>query len=445
MKFAHGFRLILEEERFPPTWLDSAIDYKALKAHIRHVKEELEELGLNADTVSKLWDHQHPYLSIQYSLLESDGLTESELVLIPSQLSLPLGVDSSVYDRKDLRKLIRSLIAQGDDLLPNTASSARVLVPHGASDPDPVISLPPRENSIIKSCPRLKVPLHHDITFFHKLKGEIQSVLDLGASEERALKTEATAIGTRFSQLLRSQSSSDFAAWREAFQIYLDSNIFFSTIEQEGYSRDATKARECLTVCSRRLTEAGFPERLKKQHSRLLLEQFLKLNILLLRNMRFQELNKIAVTKILKKFDKCTALRSRQSYPFLQNRPEGTGSSIARAVCYEISDKILMLIPQVADFLCPVCFAISYKPVRLRCGHIFCIRCMVVLQRTGQGHCPLCREEVVMQADSENLDAALMTFLKKTFPREVKQKQKENERLAAKDKFGEDATRCLLM
>lgn len=77
---------------------------------------------------------------------------------------------------------------------------------------------------------------------------------------------------------------------------------------------------------------------------------------------------------------------------------------MAKAVCYKVSQELLAIIPQLNDYLCPVCFNLAFKPIRLRCGHIFCIRCLVVMQRARDELCPLCRGSVVMQADSGMLD-----------------------------------------
>lgn len=44
-----------------------------------------------------------------------------------------------------------------------------------------------------------------------------------------------------------------------------------------------------------------------------------------------------------------------------------------------------------------------------------------------------------------NLDPALLSFLKRYFPVEVKAKQKENERNAAIDRYGEEFDRCQIM
>jgi len=105
----------------------------------------------------------------------------------------------------------------------------------------------------------------------------------------------------------------------------------------------------------------------------------------------------------------------------------------------------MSVVPQLNDYLCPVCFSISFKPIRLRCQHVFCIRCLVVMQRAKEDHCPLCRGAVIMQADSSNLDPSLMRFLETYFPKEVREKQKENERAAGVDQYGEEFAKCSVM
>jgi len=92
-----------------------------------------------------------------------------------------------------------------------------------------------------------------------------------------------------------------------------------------------------------------------------------------------------------------------------------------------MSSKLLTIIPQLDDYLCPICQSISVKPVRLSCSHVFCVRCLVKLQREAKRFCPMCRSDVVLQADATNLDVSLLNFLRTYFPREAKEKQKENE------------------
>jgi E3 ubiquitin-protein ligase BAH len=144
--------------------------------------------------------------------------------------------------------------------------------------------------------------------------------------------------------------------------------------------------------------------------------------------------------------------------------------TLAKAVCSEVSKEIVKIVPQLDDYLCPVCFNISYKPVRLTCGHVFCIRCMIRMQRAQNKFCPLCRNDVIMHADSgewsrffvcgfqtlystlkltltANIDVSLMRFLQSYFPKETKVKQKENEIAIGVDLYGESYTdaKCVVM
>lgn len=98
------------------------------------------------------------------------------------------------------------------------------------------------------------------------------------------------------------------------------------------------------------------------------------------------------------------------------------------------------MIPQLDDYLCPICFAIAYWPIRLECAHVFCSRCLVKMQRKGERFCPLCRGDVIMRAGAENFDTAHAAFLKKYFPKEVKEKIRANELERGKEIFGPDYT-----
>jgi len=99
-------------------------------------------------------------------------------------------------------------------------------------------------------------------------------------------------------------------------------------------------------------------------------------------------------------FDKRTSLGAKQAFPPLIQSDPFMSEAMAKAVCAGVSNEIIRLVPQLDDYLCPVCCSISYRPVRLGCGHVFCIRCMIEMQKTRSKYCPLCRDDVVMTADS---------------------------------------------
>jgi hypothetical protein len=43
--------------------------------------------------------------------------------------------------------------------------------------------------------------------------------------------------------------------------------------------------------------------------------------------------------------------------------------------------------------------SIAFKPIRLSCGHLFCVRCLVKMQQRRKEMCPLCRAPSVLLAD----------------------------------------------
>lgn len=182
------------------------------------------------------------------------------------------------------------------------------------------------------------------------------------------------------------------------FELYTDAEIFMSSHEADAGARDAAHAQKQYSEFNKAL--AAHQDQILRlgKGGNSALDRFLRVNIQLLRLIKFQEINNTALNKILKKFDKRTALRARSSVSNTLTQSHLMAQNLAKATCFTISEELLNIIPQLNDYLCPVCFSISYKPIRLRCGHIFCIRCMIVMQRQEQDKCPMCREGVVLEA-----------------------------------------------
>lgn len=199
------------------------------------------------------------------------------------------------------------------------------------------------------------------------------------------------------------------------------------------------------------------------------LEQFLRLNVALLSLKRFQRLNIETVRKILKKHEKKTALHAHQALgrmmikmqPNSMMRAASTDSplpdldwdtvshadilhslsalvptsvstttqlSLPRILASILTKSLLPVLPSVDDYSCLVCTGLAYQPIRLRCDHIFCIRCLVKLQKRGDNHCPLCRSEnAVRDADGDNVDYEMAEYLRTWFPQEVEEKIRENQ------------------
>lgn len=266
---------------------------------------------------------------------------------------------------------------------------------------------------------RVEVPLRYDSEFFHMLNVELSGLHDLQAQQRAELTKEICGLGQSISKIAapsQDSAKSDLYAWREIFSLYTDSKIFFSTNEQDEFCRDSSTAQKQLQEFSAKLCKLKATKTFRRKESYKALKLFLQINLTMLRNLKFQELNATAMTKILKskpsgysmktkfnlvpEFDKRTALGARNALPDLISTELLSSQSLAKSLCFKISEEVLTVIPQLNDYLCPVCFNISFKPIRLRCGHVFCIRCMIVMQRAKEDHCPLCRGPVVMQADS---------------------------------------------
>lgn len=114
---------------------------------------------------------------------------------------------------------------------------------------------------------------------------------------------------------------------------------------------------------------------------------------------------------------------------------------------HAIQTKIITIVPQPDDYDCPVCYctfivfqkkekkktyvllflAIAWRPIRLECGHVFCVRCLIKAHKKRLYDCPVCRQEyAVGNADATNLDQSLQNFMLMYFPREIKEKRSEN-------------------
>jgi hypothetical protein len=64
-----------------------------------------------------------------------------------------------------------------------------------------------------------------------------------------------------------------------------------------------------------------------------------------------------------------------------------------------MGEVLLPIIPHIDDYACVICTSIAFKPIRLHCGHLFCVRCLVKMQKRGKGNCPMCRAPTVLSAD----------------------------------------------
>ena len=73
-------------------------------------------------------------------------------------------------------------------------------------------------------------------------------------------------------------------------------------------------------------------------------------------------------------------------------------TTLPHALLTMFTDILLPIIPQIDDYSCIICGDIAWRPIALDCGHRFCVRCLVKMQKRGQDACPACRAPVVLKA-----------------------------------------------
>ncbi len=91
---------------------------------------------------------------------------------------------------------------------------------------------------------------------------------------------------------------SDLYAWRKLFDLYLQGNIFFSTRELDHGKRTAVEAGVQLQWFQDEVKKNNLVFKMPASYQAL--EQFIGINTVILLTQKFQELNKQAVSKILK-------------------------------------------------------------------------------------------------------------------------------------------------
>ncbi|KAH7029363.1 SPX domain-containing protein [Microdochium trichocladiopsis] len=479
MKFAQEFRRTLHSEGFPQKWVDSAIPYGQLKKCLKKVTRELVDLGLDRDTLASLAVTAHASsvasdedpqtdLGFRYRLAGDDfgstrvrpkltifvHLHNGEVVdagLTPSTREflghLASGRLSSSLQRSSTSESRSTTPSQNSDQATQTAEPSKPPEVKGIDSAD--ISV---DHDAAPSTRRIEVPLVFDGEFFDLLQSDVVLLDSIQEEEQDRLGKEITALGTEVAKLTEPRRGlrdrPDRAKWRDIFQLYLDAGVFFSTRESDHGVRTSAQALEKLRWFQEQVFKQDLVRTMKLEVSRQAFSKFLNLNAALLQNLKFQELNSLAVTKILKKFDKRTSLGATKSFQVALHSHRLLAGNVAKDLCARMSTELISTVPQLDDYLCPICYSVAYWPMRLDCNHIFCSRCLVKMSRRCERFCPLCRADVVMKTGLDHLDSEHAAFLRRHFPKEVKEKVKANELERNREIFGPDyqpSKECVVM
>jgi len=218
-------------------------------------------------------------------------------------------------------------------------------------------------------------------------------------------------------------------------------------------------------------------------------------------------------------FDKRTSLGVKSTFPKAMYSAHFISEAISKDICSQLAREVVNVVPQIVDYTCIVCeypalscgdheirlrpappfgdtpfppvlplspfwtttspafianprpgLCLCWLPIRLDCSHLFCIRCMIKMQNQNKRHCPLCRAEVVQNANESkhrhawfflllytahahrpaHIDEKLVRHLEQWFPKETKEKQAYNELERRRELLGdiyvdEDPPKCIVM
>ncbi|CAL1710707.1 unnamed protein product [Somion occarium] len=463
----------------PPDLRDNAIEYRQLKKLINKVVKELTSLGLSPDLLQQLL--QHAQTSTTSSLKGKEREQTSFLLDVGHTFqSGPSRMPRITYelntDSNEIQPRLRMWTYPASGNPPNAYSDFL-----GASDLNTGAAAGPSNVSESTEPREVVIPLASDSAFFQALM-DAHSALstrlaDLGDEFTKNLDVLARDISSSAKPMSESSSfqpyshdanpgtvtvrapniltssftRSDLYAWREVFELYIDAEVFESQSEESRGERAIEDAEARLAKFMVQLADRGFADgsRLKLQRSQHAMKKFLELNASILNLFKFQYATTEAIRKILKKHAKRTALPTapvlpspfiltvgEQSTALIRSRTS-SNTSLATMLVQAIGQTLLPIVPHIDDYACVICTNIAFKPIRLRCGHLFCVRCLVKMQKRGQGNCPMCRSPTVLVADRSNVDWALLNFMKDWFPIESRKKLRQNEKEVAQEEMEE--------
>ncbi|GAA5899777.1 uncharacterized protein JCM6883_005985 [Sporobolomyces salmoneus] len=314
------------------------------------------------------------------------------------------------------------------------------------------------------------IPLNSDSEFLTLLASALNSLATLQLAQKRQFSEAVSLLAREVSKVSSpDRPKSDLYIWREIFSLWVEAAIFESDRERDRGERSVEEVEKKLDWFVEQVAKRKLAKRMRNKESRVALEKFVALNVELLDLKKFQVANEEAARKILKKHDKRTALTASLGFPKfiaaatnlsseLVVSSNGTPErrvlalpgfpSLPHILLSTFTSTLLPIIPQLEDYECSICGDVAFKPIRLGCGHKFCVRCLVKMQKRGQDNCPQCRSSVVLRANASNLDRELQQFLVKWFPHEVKQKERSNSKEAAKEELEEMGIpdrKCLIM
>ncbi|KAI8335165.1 SPX domain-containing protein [Chlamydoabsidia padenii] len=454
MKFAK--QLETESESIPSEWRPYLIQYKKLKKLITKVADEIEKHGMsvsmlhdcldNSSSVDPDSDMDAPQVQYYFTgeapnirpcirfTYDTNNNNVMELLsgLINEQ-------QQAAMDSKGTRSPLEYQRSQDNtDFFTLTHDDMDYFTPphrHRRDSAAQVIrdltelTLHKDGNKRGEQVRSLVIELEQDDEFFYMLMTELQSAVRLQHKTSDRFQSDINELEKRMVQVASPNQKSDMYAWRQIFSLYMDAQIFQGKLETDRSIHSVQKAREQMLWFTNQVQQENLVSKMKNRVSKSALQQFMALNTELITMKHYQALNQTAMTKILKKHDKRSGLTASTSFPDFVGSNEFFTPKLGKLLCAAIIEKLTTIIPQPDDYSCPVCMNVAWRPIRLVCGHVFCVRCLIKAQKKNMTSCPMCRHPTAVEtASALNLDEPMQNFLLMYFPKEIKQKKRDNER-----------------
>ncbi|OAA49521.1 RING-14 protein [Metarhizium rileyi] len=301
MKFARDFKETLASQDFPSHWVNRAIPYGQLKKCLKKVQRELQDLGLDPETLRALLDPTTTYpVALQYNLktaTDSNFVQPKLTVYVHLQDGVAVDASLTPTSRGFFERVaaeLRSDYLSATDAHTNTPS----LITSAVRVPSDHEAAAYGHNTY----ETIEVPLVFDAEFFDMLQSDVNNLDALQIEEGKRMTVEVVELGREVSLVCRTSrfTKSDLARWRCIFELYLDAEVFFSTHEKDHGTRSSQMALKQLQWFQTEVEKAHLAKDFKLRESQMAFSRFVNLNLILLKNIQFQELNKLAIVKILK-------------------------------------------------------------------------------------------------------------------------------------------------
>ncbi|TFK68062.1 hypothetical protein BDN72DRAFT_769922 [Pluteus cervinus] len=499
MHFAKTFAQLLLD--LPPEFRENAVQYRQLKKLINQVVTELSSIGLNPTVLHELIEAPStPSTQLDSNIVAPDGVLVVDQGLAqqlqhdddPDQqkLHLPRIVYDFSHTSGKIEPRLRVWLPVPKDA--SSLISGRTTDISEPERPEPMGGEQQDEPELVGETEEGKesealiapndsfvplveyyemiIPLVSDTTFFQSLSTALEGLSTQLVSAHQSFVHSLEGLAATIGDAARPVSSlthfhaysgltshpglisvhaprsashkNDLYSWREIFQLYVEAEVFENVHEVGRGERSLEDSETRLRQFVERITQRGLTKkRLKNQASADGLKNFLELNLFILNIKKYQFANAEATRKILKKHAKRTALpfvlQSQEEHGTSLILPLANATSLPRIFVQAVGEILLPIIPHIDDYACLICLCLAFKPIRLGCGHLFCVRCLVKMQKQGKGNCPMCRAPTVLVANRSNVDWALINFMQDWFPLEAKEKLKANEKEATRESLKE--------